>query len=98
MAPRVTLISPDNLCSICGKCTVKSQIRNVCDFAQEFYFPYFKLRAGDKNKPWAPHKVCRRCEEEYVLSFRVKYKKIGFRFSIYMMWHQQNPTSNWYYV
>ncbi|GBN66353.1 hypothetical protein AVEN_161695-1 [Araneus ventricosus] len=60
MAPRGCVISPDNFCFICDEYTVKSQERNISDFVKKVYFAYFKLKLGDQDKPWAPHKVCRR--------------------------------------
>lgn len=60
------------------------------------YFAYFKLKLGDQDKPWAPHKVCRRCEEDLRLWF--KGKKNSFRFGIPMMWReQQNHTTDCYF-
>ncbi|GBN89145.1 hypothetical protein AVEN_182995-1 [Araneus ventricosus] len=70
MAPRGCVISPDNFCFICGEYTVKSQERNRSDFEKKTYFVYFKLKLGDQDKPWAPHKVCRRCEENLHLWFK----------------------------
>ncbi|GBP30587.1 hypothetical protein EVAR_76129_1 [Eumeta japonica] len=57
-------------CYICGEYTVKSQQRNISDFVKKVYFAYFHLILGDQDKPWAPHKVCRRCEEDLRLWFK----------------------------
>lgn len=96
MAPRGCVISPDNFCFICGEFIVKSQQRNISDFVKKVYFAYFKLKLGDQDKPWAPHKVCRRCEEDLRLWF--KRKKNSFRFGIPMMWReQQNHTTDCYF-
>ncbi|GBM34382.1 hypothetical protein AVEN_131473-1 [Araneus ventricosus] len=96
MAPRDCVISPDNFCFICGEYTVKSQRRNISDFMKKVYFAYFKLKLGDQDKQWAPHKVCRRCEEELRLLF--KAKKNSFRSGIPMMWReQQNHTTDYYF-
>ncbi|GBM75175.1 hypothetical protein AVEN_99570-1 [Araneus ventricosus] len=77
MAPRGCVISSDNFCFICGEYTVKSQLRNISDFVKSLEsgllitdFYYFKSKLGDKDKPWAPHKVCRRCEEDIRLWFK----------------------------
>ncbi|GBN88652.1 hypothetical protein AVEN_204563-1 [Araneus ventricosus] len=56
MAPRGYVISPNNFCFICGECTVESQQRNISDFVKKVYFAYFKLKLGDQDKQWAPHK------------------------------------------
>ncbi|GBN48914.1 hypothetical protein AVEN_150705-1 [Araneus ventricosus] len=95
MAPRC-VISPDSFCSICGEYTVKSQQRNIRDFMKKVYFVYLKLKLGDQDKPWVPHKVCRRCEEDLRLWF--KGKKNSLRFGIPMMWReQQNHTTDCYF-
>ncbi|GBL92566.1 hypothetical protein AVEN_123753-1 [Araneus ventricosus] len=91
MAPRGCVISPDNFCFICGKYTVKSQQRNISDFLKKVYFAYFKLKLGDHDNKWAPHKVYRRCEEDLRLWF--KGKKNSIRFGIPMMWHEQKNHS-----
>ncbi|GBM27629.1 hypothetical protein AVEN_35283-1 [Araneus ventricosus] len=70
MAPRSCVISPDNFCFICGEYIVKSQQINISYFVKKVYFAYFKLQLGDQDKPWAPHKVCRRCEEDLRLWFK----------------------------
>ncbi|PNF16265.1 hypothetical protein B7P43_G11640, partial [Cryptotermes secundus] len=63
---------------------------------KKVYFAYFKLKLGNQDKPWAPHKVCRRCEEDLHLWF--KGKKNSFRFGIPMMWREQrNLTTDCYF-
>ncbi|GBO03259.1 hypothetical protein AVEN_24564-1 [Araneus ventricosus] len=95
MAPRGCVISADNFCFICDEYTVKSQQRNISDFMKKVYFAYFKLKLGDQDKPWAPHKVCSRCEEDLRLWF--KGQKNSFRFGIPMMSReQQNQTTDCY--
>lgn len=89
-------MSPDSFCFICGEYTVKRQQRNINDFVKKVYFAYFKLKLGDQDKPWAPHKVCRRCEEDLRLWF--KGKKNSFRFGIPMIWREQkNHTTDCYF-
>lgn len=87
MATRGCVISPNSFCYICDEFTIKSQQRNISDFVRKVYFAYFKLKLGDQDKPWAPHKVCRRCEEDLRLWF--KGKKNAFRFGIPMIWREQ---------
>ncbi|GBN99541.1 hypothetical protein AVEN_257229-1 [Araneus ventricosus] len=63
---------------------------------KKVYFAYFKLKLGDQDKPRAPHKVCRRCEEDLRLWF--KGKQNSFRFGILVMWRgQQNHTTDCYF-
>ncbi|GBM94774.1 hypothetical protein AVEN_245377-1 [Araneus ventricosus] len=31
------------------------------------------MKFGDQDKPWAPHKMCRRCEEDLCLWFKVRH-------------------------
>ncbi|GBN57739.1 hypothetical protein AVEN_255025-1 [Araneus ventricosus] len=96
MAPRGCVFSPDNFCFICGEYTVKRQQRNISCFVKKVYFAYFKLKLGDQDKSWAPHKVCRRSEED--LRLRFKGKRNSFRVGIPMMWHeQQNHTTDCYF-
>ncbi|GBM63266.1 hypothetical protein AVEN_110949-1 [Araneus ventricosus] len=73
MAPRGCAISPDNFCFICGECTVKCQQKNISDFLKKVYFDYFKLKIGVEDKPRSPHKMCRRCEEDLRLWFKVPH-------------------------
>lgn len=96
MAPRGCKISPDMFCFICGEYTVKKQQRNISEFVKKVYFAYFNLKLGDQDKDWAPHKVCRRCEED--LRLWSKGKKKSFRFGIPMMWReQQNHSTDCYF-
>ncbi|KAL4715739.1 hypothetical protein ACJJTC_006318 [Scirpophaga incertulas] len=96
MAHRGCVISLDNICYICDEYTVKSQQRNISHFVKMVYFAYFKLILGDPDKAWAPHKVCRRCEEDLRLWF--KSKKTAFRFGIPMIWREQkNHTTDCYF-
>lgn len=96
MARRGCVISPDSFCYVCGEYTVKSQQRNISEFVKKVYFAYFKLKLGDQDKTWAPHKVCRRCEEDLRLWF--KGKKNSFRFGIPMIWREQkNHTTDCYF-
>ncbi|GBM28540.1 hypothetical protein AVEN_70135-1 [Araneus ventricosus] len=53
--------------------TVKSQQRDINDFVKKVYFADLKLKLGDQDKPWALHKVCRRCEEDFHLCFKVPH-------------------------
>lgn len=95
MATRGCVISPNSFCYICGEFTIKSQQRNISDFVRKVYFAYFKLKLGDQDKPWASHKVCRRCED-HRLWFKVK--KNAFRFGIPMIWREQkNHTTDCYF-
>lgn len=63
MPPRKCVNSPDSLCFIKREFMVKKQQSNITDFGK-VYFVYFKLKLGDQDKVWAPHKVCKRCVED----------------------------------
>lgn len=84
--------SPDSFCFICGEYTLKKRQRNISAFIQKVYFAYFGLKLGDQDKPWAPHKVCKTCEED--LRLWMKGKKQAFRFGIPMMWREQRDHSS----
>lgn len=63
---------------------------------KKVYFAYFKLKLGNQDKPWAPHKMCRRCREDIFWWF--KSKKNSFPFGIPMMWRElQNHTTDCYF-
>ena len=80
--------SLDCFCYICGDYTIKSQQMKISDFMKKEYFDYFKMKLGDQDKPWAPHKVCKTCEETLRLWF--KSHKNSFRFAIPMTWCEQS--------
>ena len=57
------LNNPDSFCYICGSFTIPSQRKNISAFVKQAYFTYFKVKLGDQNKPWVPHKMCKQCVE-----------------------------------
>lgn len=68
----------------------------MSDFVKKVHFAQFKIRLGDHNRPWASHKVCRRCEED--IRLWLNCIKNSFRFSIPMIWsEQQNHTFYCYF-
>ncbi|KAI6658945.1 hypothetical protein LOD99_10864 [Oopsacas minuta] len=54
---------PNTFCYRCGEYTLKDQRRGIPDFVRKAYFDYFKVKLGDQDKPWAPHIVCKTCNE-----------------------------------
>lgn len=64
MPPRKWVNLLDSFCFICGEFMVKKQQLNITDFVKKVYLVYFKLKLGDQDKVWAPHKVCKRCVED----------------------------------
>ena len=84
--------SPDSCCFICGEYTLKNRQRKISAFIKKVYFAFFGLKLGDQDKPWAPHKVCKTCEED--LRLWMKGKKQAFRFGIPMMWREQRDHSS----
>ena len=84
--------SPDRFCFICREYTLKKRQRKISAFIKKVYFAYFGLKLGDQDKPWAPHNVCKTCEED--LRLWMKSKKQAFRFGIPMMWREQRDHSS----
>ena len=72
MAPTSCVIYPDKICFICVKNTFKSQQSDISDFVKKVYFDYFELKPEEKDKPWPPHKVFRRCEENLRFGLRLR--------------------------
>ncbi|GBO35514.1 hypothetical protein AVEN_30904-1 [Araneus ventricosus] len=92
--PFVSLVE---ICAIMfGVASVKFPHMNQDDISERLSRALALLKLGDQDKPWAPHKVCRRCEKDLRLWF--KGKKNSFLFGIPMMWcEQQNHTTNFYF-
>ena len=57
--------SPDSFCYVCGEYMVEKQRCNISNFVKDAYNAYFKIKLGDQDKPWAPHKVCTTCRETF---------------------------------
>ena len=38
-------------------------MQNITEFVNRAYHAYFKVKLGDQDKSWAPHKVCKSCVE-----------------------------------
>ena len=78
---------PNIFCYICGNFTLKTQRRNITDFVKRVYFAYFKVKLGDQDKHWAPHKVCKTCIES--LRSWSQGKNAKLKFGIPMVWREQ---------
>lgn len=83
---RKCLNSPDSFCYICGSFTIPSQRTNISTFVREVYFAYFKVKIGDQDKSWAPHKVCKQCVESLRMWTKGTRKKLPF--GIPMVWRE----------
>ena len=81
---RKCLNSPDSFCYICGSFTIPSQRANISAFVKQAYFAYFKVKLGDQDKSWAPHKVCRQCVENLQMWTKRTHDKLAF--GIPMVW------------
>ena len=82
---RKCVTCPDSFCYICGAFTTPKQRRNISEFVKRAYFSYFKVKLGDQEKPWAPHKVCHSCEENLHQWTKGKDK---ITFGIPMIWRE----------
>ena len=56
MSSRTCKYSPDSFCYICGEYMLKNQSCNISEFIKKAYNGYFKMKIGDQDKSWAPHK------------------------------------------
>lgn len=83
---RKCLNSPDSFCYICGSFTIPSQRANISTFVKQAYFAYFKIKLGDQDRSWAPHKVCKQCVES--LRMWTKGTRDKLAFGIPMIWRE----------
>lgn len=94
--PRKCVNSPDIFCYICGKFTTADQKRAINSFVKRCYLAYFGCKLGDQDKSWAPHVVCRSCEEYLRLWFNGKRKSMPF--GIPMIWREpKNHVDDCYF-
>jgi hypothetical protein len=84
--------SPDIFCYICGQFVIKKQRRNIQDFEKKAYYAHFGMKLGDKDKSWAPHKVCCICVEE--LRQWTQGMKKSLPFGIPMIWREPGNHSD----
>ncbi|KAI6650066.1 hypothetical protein LOD99_6281 [Oopsacas minuta] len=59
-------------------------MQNITYFVDRAYHAYFKVKLGDQDKSWAPHKVCKSCVE--LLRSWSKGKEKHLPFGIPMIW------------
>lgn len=88
---RKCLNNPDSFCYICGSFTIPSQRANISVFVKQSYFAYFKVKLGDQDKLWAPHKVCKQCIESLRMWTKGTREKLSF--GIPMVWREQKDHS-----
>lgn len=89
---RKCLNSPDSFCYICGNFTIPSQRTNISEFVRQSYYAYFKVKIGDQDKKWAPHKVCKQCVES--LRMWTKGTRDKLSFGIPMIWREPKDHSS----
>ena len=82
---RKCVTCPGSFFYICGAFTATKQRRKISEFVKRAYFSYFKVKLGDQDKPWAPHKVCHPFEEDLRQWTKGKDK---ITFGIAMIWHE----------
>ena len=84
---RKCINNPDSFCYICGCFTIPRQRKNISKFVRQAYFAYFKVKLGDQDKSWAPHKVCKQCVENLRLWAKEKCEKLVF--GIPLVWQER---------
>ena len=82
---RKCALDPNVFCYISGRFTTPKERRKITDFIQKAYHPYFGVKLGDQDKPWAPHRVYASCAS--LLSLWTKGKK-HFTFGVHMVWRE----------
>ena len=84
---RKCLNIPDSFCYICGSFTIPSHMKNISTFVNKTYFAYLKVKLGDQDKSWGPHKVCK----QWVDSLRMwtKGTRDKLAFVIPILWREQ---------
>ena len=58
-------------------------MQNITVFVNRAYHAYFKVKLGNRDKSWAPHKVCKSCVE--LLRSWIKGKEKHLHFGIPMI-------------
>ena len=74
---------PNVFCYICGEYTLEHNQKLITDFVKQACLAYFKVKLGDRDKPWAPHIVCKTCIEH--LRQWTKKQRKGLRFATPMV-------------
>ena len=83
---------PDIFCYICGNFVVESQRQNITSFVKNVYYAYFRVKLGDQDKTWTPHKVCRCCVES--LRQWSKGHQKSLTFGVPMVWREPKGHGN----
>ena len=65
---------------------LQNQSCNISEFVKEAYNGQFKMKIGDQDKSWAPHKVCTTCRE--TLRKWTEGKRF-MKFIVPMVWREQ---------
>ena len=84
---RKCLNIPDSFCYIWGSFIIPSHMKSIRTFVNKTYFAYLKVKLGDQDKSWGPHKVCK----QWVDSLRMwtKGTRDKLAFVIPMLWREQ---------
>ena len=75
---RKCINNPDSFGYVCGCFTIPRQRKGISTFLKQAYFAYFKVKLGDQDKSWTPHKVCEQCVESLHLWAKGKCEKLAF--------------------
>ncbi|GFQ74383.1 hypothetical protein TNCT_320721 [Trichonephila clavata] len=74
---------PDDFCYIYGECIlIKNHMRIITYHLKQLYLAYFGMKLGDRDKSWAPYKICVKCLND--LRFCLKGKNTVVRFGVPM--------------
>lgn len=94
--PRDCHNSPDIFCYICGRFTTANQRTTITSFVKQCYLSYFGCKLGDKDKFWAPHRVCTSCVANLRGWYTGKCKSMPF--GVPMIWREStNHIDNCYF-
>ena len=84
---RKCLNIPDSFCYIWGSFIIPSHMKNISTFVNKTYFAYLKVKLGDQDKSWGPHKVCKQWVDSLRMWTKGTLDKLAF--VIPMLWREQ---------
>ena len=79
--------NPNKFCYICGRFMFKGDERSITPRVKTLNYAYFKMKLGDEDKIFAPHKICAKCLSNLSLWSVGKLKRMAF--STPMSWRDQ---------
>ena len=90
-------IHPNNFCYICGQFVFKTQKRSINEKIRELYSQYFKPAVlGDQDKPWAPHIICKTCDQG-LKRWKPSNGKWQMSFAVPMYWMEVRNHEDCYF-